>query len=382
MWATAVGLCGVAPVVLALYLRKREVKSKLLLNPKDTRMKKIIKDCKGALHETYRAPWWCCNSWLNVAVMLFKQKWQKGSLPLLRRSIDRPDGGLVSVDYAMDEVTQSLPSDAPVLGILHTISGSSWDHAGFMLYAANRGWRSCVLNRRGHSGMPLRVPSFSILGNVDDTVAMVENIRENHPNSFIALAGISAGSGQVVSYIGREGSKTPIGAAASLCPAWDIRKSWHILRDLYPKIDSYLARLVRSYFIEKDHNAPALASMPDAVADTRRAQTFDEFMQAAVPFAGCSSMEQYYKENNPMEFVLGNKTPTLVLNALDDFLCVKENINLDLLDQGFNYALMVTDEGSHIGFTEGTWGQGNFMWRVSIDFFDAVREETRVLVDS
>ena len=105
-------------------------------------------------------------------------------------------------------------------------------------------------------------------------------------------------------------------------------------------------------------------------------------MQAAVPFAGCSSMEQYYKENNPMEFALGNKTPTLVLNALDDFLCVKENINLDLLDQGFNYALMVTDEGSHIGFTEGTWGQGNFMWRVSMDFFDAVREDTRVLVDS
>ena len=53
---------------------------------------------------------------------------------------------------------------------------------------------------------------------------MVENIRENHPDSFIALAGISAGSGQVVSYIGREGSKTPIGAAASLCPAWDIRE--------------------------------------------------------------------------------------------------------------------------------------------------------------
>ena len=56
---------------------------------------------------------------------------------------------------------------------------------------------------------------------------MVENIRENHPDSFIALAGISAGSGQVVSYIGREGGKTPIGAAASLCPAWDIREQLH-----------------------------------------------------------------------------------------------------------------------------------------------------------
>ena len=35
-----------------------------------------------------------------------------------------------------------------------------------------------------------------------------------------------------------------------------------------------------------------------------------------------------------MEYVFGNETPTLVLNALDDFLCVKENINRDLIDQG------------------------------------------------
>ena len=55
-------------------------------------------------------------------------------------------------------------------------------------------------------------------------------------------------------------------------------------------MDSWILQSVRSYFIEKDCNAPALASMPDAVAGTKRAQTLDEFMQAAVPFAGCSSM--------------------------------------------------------------------------------------------
>ena len=57
-----------------------------------------------------------------------------------------------------------------------------------------------------------------------------------------------------------------------------------------PKMDRMILESVRSYFIEKDYNAPALASLPDAVAGTKRAQTLDEFMQAAVPFAGCSSM--------------------------------------------------------------------------------------------
>ena len=43
---------------------------------------------------------------------------------------------------------------------------------------------------------------------------------------------------------------------------------------------------------------------------------------------------------------------------------------------------MVTDEGSHIGYAEGALGQGNFMWRVSLEFFEAVREEASEMEDS
>ena len=55
--------------------------------------------------------------------------------------------GEVSIDWADDEISKNLPIEAPVLGILHTITGSARQNAGFMQYAARRGWRSCVLNR-------------------------------------------------------------------------------------------------------------------------------------------------------------------------------------------------------------------------------------------
>ena len=35
------------------------------------------------------------------------------------------------------------------------------------------------------------------MGNVDDTVLMVESIRKKFPDNFLGLAGLSAGSGQV-----------------------------------------------------------------------------------------------------------------------------------------------------------------------------------------
>ena len=48
--------------------------------------------------------------------------------------------------------------------------------------------------------MPIRVVpnAFSIMGNVDDTVIMVKEMRIKFPKNFIGLAGVSAGSGMYI----------------------------------------------------------------------------------------------------------------------------------------------------------------------------------------
>ena len=263
-----------------------------------------------------------------------------------------------------------------MIGILHTITGGVSQSRGLMHYAAKRGYRSCVLNRRGHSGMALKVvPHFSIMGNVDDTVLMVDAMRKRHPENFIGLAGISAGSGQVVSYIGREGNAVKIDAATSLCPAWDISVSFAHLQRRYPWLDRYITKGIQDHFLKPARNQPALLTMPEVVEKSLTATNLGEWMDFAAPLAGCKNLDHYYEENNPMKFFQGNKIPCLVLNALDDFLCLKENIRYDVKDQVMNYVLSITDHGSHIAYNEGTFAQGNYMWRVTLDFFDAVQLE-------
>ena len=245
-----------------------------------------------------------------------------------------------------------------------------------MRYAAGRGWRSCVLNRRGHSGMTLRIiPHFSIMGNVDDTVLMVEKMKQRFPSNFIGLAGISAGSGQVVSYIGREGNKAKINAATSLCPAFGLKSAFDNLRRKHSWLDRYITQCIQNHFLKPARNQPALAIMPEVLKKAWTAKTLVEWMDFSAPLAGCKDVEHFYAENNPMNYVLGNKTPCLVLNALDDFLCVKENIRYDLKDKQENYVLSVTDHGSHISYNEGMFAQGNYMWRVTLDFFETVLSE-------
>jgi predicted alpha/beta-fold hydrolase len=211
----------------------------------------------------------------------------------------------------------------------------------------------------------------------------VNCVHDTYPQSFIALAGISAGSGAVVNYIGREGRNTPIGAAASLCPAWDLTQSFTYLQQSYPCIDAYLTGQIKKFVFCPENTAGLRGLEAAVVADIQDATYMNDFVRAAAPLAGCADIEELFRENNPMVHFAGNATPTLVLNALDDFLCVKENIRLDLVEAGgYNYVVAVTEEGSHIAYTEGAFGQGNYEHRVALDFFDAALAEHNAGADT
>ena len=95
-----------------------------------------------------------------------------------------------------------------------------------MRYATRRGWKSCVFNRRGHAGVSLTSPCFNVMGDAADTKAQVDFVKEKHPGSYLAMVGISAGSGLLFTYLGKEGNNTPVRTAAALCPAYDIRRAF------------------------------------------------------------------------------------------------------------------------------------------------------------
>ena len=59
-------------------------------------------------------------------------------------------------------------------------------------------------NRRGHAGLHLTSPSFNVMGEAKDTAAQVEAVRNRFPDSsYLAMVGISAGSGLLVTYLGK-----------------------------------------------------------------------------------------------------------------------------------------------------------------------------------
>jgi len=93
------------------------------------------------------------------------------------------------------------------------------------------------------------------MGDAQDTAAQVEAVLSRHPTiSYLAMVGISAGSGLLVTYLGKEGNGTPVRAAASLCPAYDITRAFSRLSMNYPTVDSHILSSMKRLFIKPRGN--------------------------------------------------------------------------------------------------------------------------------
>ena len=75
-----------------------------------------------------------------------------------------------------------------------------------------------------------------------------------------------------------------------------------------------------------------------------------------------------------MVYVSEINIPVLVLNAFDDLVSLKRNIEKDIFLQHKDKLLIFTKLGGHISFYEGIFGQSSYMMRISLDFLDSSRK--------
>ena len=196
----------------------------------------------------YVPPPFASNTWINLFYFALKQRIQRCFCDMERETITLPDGGEISIDVAGG----GLPESAPVIIVLHTLNGCGPSHYYFANYAKYRGWRCVVINRRGHAGMVLKTPSFNIMGEPKDTHYVTSIMKERYPNSFFAMAGISAGSGQLVTYLGKYSKASCVEGAVCLCPAYDISEAFKRMKRKYPALDAYLTKGLKNYFIKRN----------------------------------------------------------------------------------------------------------------------------------
>ncbi len=321
----------------------------------------------SALGEPYRPPWWAANRHLQLALLA----WRDGRTPPLR--FDRTDmltladGGTVSLDW----LGLGDPAATPTLVVLPTICGDGQSIRRTVADLRDRlGWRVVVCNRRGHGTLPLTTPRFSTLGATDDVRSQLARIRANVPDAPLYGLGISAGSGLLVRYLGEEGARTPFAAGIAYCPGYDTTRAFHRVSPLY---DGYLVRAVRRHFVERHAAARAFRPGCEAVLASRTIGAFHDDQYA---FAGFASSADYHAATNPMLVADAIKVPILILNAADDPICTRANVDehRGLFTRVPESLLVLTRRGSHCAFFEGHWRPRSWAHRLIAEYLAAVHE--------
>merc|ERR1719247_2901793 len=177
------------------------------------RLARMLEAMPSLQRPTYRPTTWAKGSKANFALAFARSRAGE-----LRRKVEPPlsGGGAprysacdgapdIVVEWAKDEAAVALPPDAPIVVFLHTITGTAAQTRWLMSGASARGWRACVFVRRGHKERQrLAFPSFNLLGDVGDVERQLDAVRRTYPRaSFVGMIGISAGSGLLISYLGR-----------------------------------------------------------------------------------------------------------------------------------------------------------------------------------
>lgn len=256
------------------------------------------------------------------------------------------DGGTTALHWLGSE----LPEQMPTLVVLHTITGSPQSMRAFMRDMQRlTGWRVVLCERRGHGELPLTSPRFNTMGDTGDLREQLLLISARYPDSPLYAAGVSAGTGLLVRYLGEQGEDTPLRGAFAYCPGYDIQVAFARSRAPYSRVMA--RRLVRQFVTP---NREALSAWP-SLAQLEGAQSLDEFHQHLYECAGYPSWQAYLESCNPVAVMERISVPLLVLNAEDDPVCVADNVreHREAMARMPRTLLAITSRGSHCAYLSG-----------------------------
>ena len=318
----------------------------------------------SSLREGFRPSFWVRSSHVQNALAVVRGD-TAPSLPWdLEERLTMTDGGTVSVQWT----GLSQPAHAPVLVVLHTITGSGDGLRRFIASMRARcGWVVAACNRRGHGGLELTAPQINTMGSTADLRCQLDAIEARRPGAPLYGVGVSAGSGLLVRYLGEQGLRSRLRAGVALCPAYDITDAFLYADRRY---DRYLTRKMVQFFLLANRHALSHIEGFEACAS---ATTLAEFHDRLYPLAGFHSREEFYARSNPMDVARNLAVPLLVINSADDPVCVERNVHrhLDDMRRLPRITLAVTRHGGHCGFFETAASADTWADRVIAEYLQA-----------
>lgn len=298
----------------------------------------------------YSPAWWIPGAHLQTLWGKFFRRQRPA--PTVVERWDTPDGDFLEVHRL------SAARGAPRVLLLHGLEGTVRSHYAQALLneAARRGWGADLLIFRSCGSELNRTRRFYHSGETSDMAFVLERIVTQHPDSKLAIAGVSLGGNVLLRFLGERGADLPeqLRAAAAISVPFDLLRSSR-------RINSGFSRVYQRYFLdslrkkasEKQRRFPDLAP-PGEIARLRTLEDFDNLITG--PLHGYRDAQDYYRRASSLPVLERIRLTTLLLSSMDDPMLPREVLDDVRAIARHNPKLHIefVDRGGHAGFIAGS----------------------------
>lgn len=297
----------------------------------------------------FKPAWWLASGHLQTLYPTLRRKIKPPPITLER--LELPDGDFVDLAWS----TASLPSDSPLVILLHGLGGSmrSTYAAGFMHACNRQGFRTVLMHFRGAGDEPNRLPRAYHSGDTADLNYLIKQLAEREPATKKAVIGVSLGGNVLLKWLGEQGERSLVDAAVAVSVPFQLNLAADRMSSGFSRLyQGYLLRRLKKFFERKKESYTG--ELPAFLQDVNQWQclwTFDDNVTA--PLHGFANVHAYYRESSSRPYLAKITTPTLIIHALDDPFMSPETIpRNDELSPAVR--LELSAGGGHVGFIAGT----------------------------
>jgi predicted alpha/beta-fold hydrolase len=265
--------------------------------------------------------------------------------PYTRERITTPDDDFLDLDWLCHKEARE------VVIISHGLEGNSQRPyiKGMAKALHTAGYDVLAWNFRGCSEEMNRQLRFYHSGATDDLHTVIEHVAGTKKYSAIFLVGFSLGGNVTLKYLGERNTESRISKAVVFSVPMDLKTSCE-------KISSPSNRIYSSRFLRSLKNKILIKARQkheldvSLLAGIRTLLEFDDRYTA--PLHGFKSAIDYYERSSAIRFVNDIRTPTLIINTLNDPFLSEECFPTSMLANHKFVRLQILARGGHVGFTQ------------------------------
>ncbi|WP_147679161.1 YheT family hydrolase [Algibacter pacificus] len=265
-----------------------------------------------------------------------------------RERLTVSDGDFIDLDWSFS----NKKSDACIV-LLHGLEGHAqrpYLTGAARLFNSNN-IDAVSVNFRGCSGESNLKYSSYHSGATEDLVDIIQHLISVKNYSKIYLKGISLGANIILKYLGeRDCIPAEVKAGIAISAPCDLNGACVELHKLKnkPYANRFLKHLKASLKvkIEKFPNEMSL----ETFNSIKTLRDFDNVYTSKAH--GFNDAADYYKKSSSLQFIPNIKTPTLIINALNDSFLSPECYPVKEAKYNPNVYLEMPEHGGHVGFID------------------------------